>query len=73
MRLPFSWNNPDEAKLAKGRQRRNTRIVEWHPERVYALEEMPRLDAHPKAARGINRTAGRASEKYWEGSRASLP
>lgn len=52
MRVPFTWNNVDADKAArKGRVRRPTSIVEWHPERQYSIDEMPKASAHPSAHR----------------------
>lgn len=58
MRMPFTWNNVDADKAArKGRVRRPTGLVEWHPERQYSIEEMPRTSEHP-SLRGRDSTAG---------------
>lgn len=43
LRLPFTTNYPTKTKMARGRVPVEARLVEYHPERVYALNDFPRL------------------------------
>jgi hypothetical protein len=45
MRLPFTVNNPDAAKIKRGRVRALTSLSEYHPERVYSLEQFQQAPA----------------------------
>ncbi|HEX3430488.1 MAG TPA: phage/plasmid primase, P4 family [Rhizomicrobium sp.] len=45
MRLPGSWNLPDEKKRKKGRQPALARVVEWHDDRVYDLSQFSQAPA----------------------------